>query len=467
MNDKFKADHQMCFVDMPFGIKVDPKTGAKINFDQIYNDAIKPAAKESGLECIRGDEERTGGIIHTAMFARLLLCEFVITDLTITNPIVFYELGFRHAAKPYTTIPIFATTSDLPFDVNLVRAIPYDLENGQLTEGAAKNLRHEIKKRIQQALEGPVAKDSPAFQLIPDFPGIQLSHELTDVFRDSVNYSMEFREKLRAARIQHSMEQALAELKAIENEMGELKAVESGLLVDLLLSYRDVSAWNEMVGLYDKFPSDVRDAVLIRQQYALALNRRAEAGDRDKAISVLEALLQERGSSAETYGILGRVYKDQYKEAKAARKPTAAGFLDMAIDAYKKSSECEPVDYYPGVNAITLLLQKGDENAVQEAEKLTPLVYSAVARSGGASSSDYWDQATVLELAVIERDEKMAMSVLPKVLAGAKASWMVKTTADNLDLIKDLRKEKEDTNTLSEIIAELRNRENGLSGPDK
>jgi len=63
---------------------------------------------------------------------------------------------------------------------------------------------------------------------------------------------------------------------------------------------------------------------------------------------------------------------------------------------------------------------------------------------------------------VIARDEKMAISVLPKVLVNADASWMVKTTADNLDMIKNLRKEKEDINFLNEIITELRNRENEL-----
>jgi tetratricopeptide (TPR) repeat protein len=452
---------------MPFGKKVDLKTGIEINFDQIYNEAIKPSAEESGLECIRGDEERTGGIIHRAMFARLLLCEFVIADLTTANPNVFYELGVRHAAKPYTTIPIFATIGDLPFDVHLVRAIPYDLKGGQLTDSAAASLKSELKNRIKRALvEGPVAKDSPLFELFPEFPGIQVSHELTDVFRDRVEYSNEFREKLSAARSQGSTEQALSELKNIEKELGDLKVVESGVLVDLMLSYRDVSAWDEMVALFDQLPPDVRDAVLVRQQYALALNRCAKSGNRDKAIRVLRELLQKRGPSAETYGILGRVYKDHYKEAKAAKKSMAAGYLDAAIDAYTKGFRCEPVDYYPGVNAITLLLQKGDEDAIAEAEKLTPLVSFAVARRGGASSNDYWDLATVLELAVIGRDEKMAMSVLPKLLVYAEASWMVKTTADNLDLIKDLRKEKEDINTLNKIIADLRDREKELAGDD-
>ena len=459
MKNSKKAALKLCFVDMPFGKKADPKAGIEIDFDQIYRKAIRPAAEESGLDCVRGDEERTGGIIHTAMFARLLLCEFVIADLTTANPNVFYELGVRHAAKPYTTIPIFATISDLPFDINLVRAIPYDLENGRLTDDAAEKLKGDLKSRIQRALEGPVAQDSPLFQLFTEFPGIHMSHELTDVFRDRVEYSTEFRERLKSARTLKPLENALSELKKIEEEMGDLKVVESGILVDLLLSYRDVSAWNEMVILYERLPADVKDAVIVRQQYALALNRRAKKGDRDRATALLKNLLKKRGASAETYGILGRVYKDLYKKAAQEKKRTAAAYLDNAIDAYTRGFECEPIDYYPGVNAISLLLQKGTDEALKKAEKLTPLVSFAVARKGGASSSDYWDTATVLELALIGRDDKVAFSVLPKVLVNAEAAWMVKTTADNLEMLKDLRAGKEDTSGIEEVINELREKE--------
>ncbi len=33
----------LCFVDMPFGQKPDLKRGVVVDFDQIYNEAIKPA----------------------------------------------------------------------------------------------------------------------------------------------------------------------------------------------------------------------------------------------------------------------------------------------------------------------------------------------------------------------------------------------------------------------------------------
>jgi len=85
-----------------------------------------------------------------------------------------------------------------------------------------------------------------------------------------------------------------------------------------MLSFRDVSAWDEMVGLADEFPDHLRANVLVRQQTALALNRRNQPGDRDRARQTLEGLVQEKGADPETLGILGRVHKDRYRELKKA-----------------------------------------------------------------------------------------------------------------------------------------------------
>ncbi|MGH9259942.1 MAG: TRAFs-binding domain-containing protein, partial [Acidimicrobiales bacterium] len=173
----------LCFIDMPFGRKKDPQSAVEIDFDQIYETAIKPSVEDVGLECLRGDEERTGGIIHVPMFARLLLAEYVIADLTLGNPNVFYELGVRHSARPRTTIPIYATLRGLPFDVGMIRAIPYHLVGGALTESGASELREALADRLRAALEGPPVTDSPLFELIQGFPGIELPREFTDVFR--------------------------------------------------------------------------------------------------------------------------------------------------------------------------------------------------------------------------------------------------------------------------------------------
>ena len=39
----------LCFVDMPFGQKSDLKSGVLVDFDQIYNEAIKPAIEVNRL----------------------------------------------------------------------------------------------------------------------------------------------------------------------------------------------------------------------------------------------------------------------------------------------------------------------------------------------------------------------------------------------------------------------------------
>ena len=74
---------------MSFGKKTDMASGMEIDFNQIYESAIKPAVIGAGLEPLRGDEDAVGGIIHSAMFARLLLSEYVVTNITVANPNVY------------------------------------------------------------------------------------------------------------------------------------------------------------------------------------------------------------------------------------------------------------------------------------------------------------------------------------------------------------------------------------------
>jgi tetratricopeptide (TPR) repeat protein len=460
--------HALCFVDMPFGQKSDLKSGVVVDFDQIYNEAIKPAIEGCDLEALRGDEERTGGIIHSAMFARLLLAEFVVADLTLANANVFYELGIRHTAKPFTTVPIFANISALPFDVALVRAVGYQLKNGKLTETSAQKLKTELAERLRAAIDGVATDDSPLFQLIPKFPGIDLPDEVTETFKDRIRRAEEFREILSAARLQPTLAARREALLKIQRDLGDLKTVLRSVLIELMLSFRDAEGFDEIVTLYKVFPNYLQDYVVARQQYALALNRRNQPGDREKALAILDELLKNRGPDPETLGIEGRIHKDIYKEAAQAKRITASAALDDAIEAYTKGFESDPRDYYPGVNAITLLIQKGDAPAVKEAERLLPLVSFAVARRGGASSSDYWDLATVLELACIGEDWATATRVLPKAILAATASFETATTLGNLRLLKQARERAgREVTELDGILNELSARDIELRGEEK
>ena len=143
-----KMTRPLCFVIMPFGTKPDPRTGIQVDFNDIYERGIRPGIEQAELTPLRADHEQSGGTIHSIMFERLLLCDYAIADLTTANANVFYELGIRHAARPSTTLPIMSDSTLPPFDLNMLRCLPYHLEeDGTLTEQAAIELQGNIYRR--------------------------------------------------------------------------------------------------------------------------------------------------------------------------------------------------------------------------------------------------------------------------------------------------------------------------------
>src|SRR5438067_8810140 len=110
----------LCFVLMPFGTKPD-SNGLLIDFDAVYQQLIAPAIRAANLESLRADEEMSGGIIHKPMFERLVICEYAVADLTTANANVFYELGVRHAVRPWSTVLIFGGSTRLPFAIAPLR----------------------------------------------------------------------------------------------------------------------------------------------------------------------------------------------------------------------------------------------------------------------------------------------------------------------------------------------------------
>lgn len=420
----------LCFVLMPFGQKTDA-AGATIDFDAVYRDVIAPAIADAGMEPLRADEEVVGGIIHKPMFERLVLCEYAVADLTTANANVFYELGVRHAVRPWCTVPVFGGNSRLPFDVAMLRAVPYSIgPDGR--PGRADESRAQLAKLLVEARTSR-PKDSPLFQLLEDFPDI--GHEKTDVFREQVRIAEDIKERLAAAR-----KQGIDAVRQIESELAPLEGQETGVLIDLFLSYRAVRGWEEMITLVGRMPGPVAQTVMVQEQLALALNR---AGRGEKAEEVLLKLIDHKGPSSETYGILGRVYKDRWEAAlKAGDRFAARGLLKQAIGAYLKGFEADWRDAYPGVNAVTLMELAEPPDPRREA--LVPVVRYAVERRVAAGNPDYWDHATLLELAVLARDEEGAAEALSSAMAVVREAWEAETTARNLRLIREARERRGD-----------------------
>ena len=256
-----------CFVLMPFGVKTG-HTGSPIDFDRVYDQMIRPAVEEADLDPIRADEERVGGTIHKPMFERLQLCEFAVADVTSGNPNVFYELGIRHALRPYTTALVYQRDYALPFDVASMRALPYDLL--ALEDGKARLTKRLLESRSHH-------DDSPVYEFLSDLPRDQVDHSKTDLFREQVDYSKKTKQELADACLRGTS--GLARLDEIRKGLGSLVDCEVGIIVDLFLSYRKLEGFKEMETLYHEMPTPLRRNRIIQEQRAFALNR---MGQRDR-----------------------------------------------------------------------------------------------------------------------------------------------------------------------------------------
>lgn len=421
----------LCFVLTPFGCK--PSGGGRIiDFDAIYSDVTRAAIQAANLEPLRADEEERGGIIHKPMFERLVLCEYAIADLTTANANVYYELGVRHAARPRTTVLMYAKGHGrLPFDVAPLRAIPYEVgADGRAV--SPRQLREELARRLELS-KSRSESDSPLYQLLDDYPDI--SHEKTDTFRDRVIYAEDVRGRLSQAR-----KSGLKYVRDVEDGLGALSDVEAAIVVDVFLSYRSIGAWHDMIRIEQLMDPVLRRTVLVREQLGFALNR---AGRSTEAEHVLQTLIDERGPSSETLGILGRVYKDRWEDAKGRGAIIQAeGLLRKVVNTYKLGFEADWRDAYPGVNALTFLRILDWDS--EEFVSLKSVVRYAVERKMSSGEPDYWDHATCLELAILDGDKDAAREALGDALSALREPWEAETTLKNVRIIRDAYEDREE-----------------------
>jgi len=79
-----------------------------------------------------------------------------------------------------------------------------------------------------------------------------------------------------------------------------------------------------------------------------------------------------------------------------------------------------------------------------EQQKLLPVVRYSVERRIQGGRPDFWDWATLLELAVLAREKEQATDALGQALASTQEPWELETTARNLRLIRESRKQRGD-----------------------
>ena len=312
-----------CYVSIPFGRKLNPVSGALVDYDQIYNEIIRPAVEHAGLTCSRADEFYGGTLVLKSIFSAVIGSELMIADVSAANPNVMYELGVRHATSARPTILLASSDAHVPYHLTSTYYLRYDLNpSGSVTGPAAANLMALLARAIDMSLRTPVAF-SPIFELFPEMQP-NVSAVLSGPFPKDTEGDASLGRKTRHSHV-----------SAAEQAMHKTEADPAAMLA-IIKGYREVSAWDDLVRFVDTLPENVRQLPEVVQTLALALNRRVRPGDRKRAEALLTQLIEQTGGDGETFGILGRIYKDCFRES------GESSFWRKAYEAYRKGFEVEP-----------------------------------------------------------------------------------------------------------------------------
>lgn len=163
-------EKKRCFVVMGFGMKTDYATGRMLDLNKSYRLLIKPVVESKGLECVRADEIIHSGIIDVPMYRELLKADVVIADLSTANVNAFYELGIRHALRPFTTIVVSEDKMSYPFDLNHIKINSYTHLGNAIDFDEVERFRGVLSEVLQNVLDSQLP-DSPVYtyldQLMP------------------------------------------------------------------------------------------------------------------------------------------------------------------------------------------------------------------------------------------------------------------------------------------------------------
>lgn len=95
-------------------------------YNELFEEVIKPIAEQKGFECIRADQYYTGTPILADIIASIKDSTAIIAEITPNNPNVFYEIGYSHAIGKPTILLCDKKREKLPFDLSGFRTLFYE-----------------------------------------------------------------------------------------------------------------------------------------------------------------------------------------------------------------------------------------------------------------------------------------------------------------------------------------------------
>ncbi|AYL97371.1 hypothetical protein [Mucilaginibacter celer] len=95
-------------------------------YNELYNEVIKPVSEKLRFDCIRGDEFYAGTPILLDITKSIKEATAIIAEITPDNPNVFYEIGYSHAIEKPTILLCDKRRANLPFDLSSFRTLYYE-----------------------------------------------------------------------------------------------------------------------------------------------------------------------------------------------------------------------------------------------------------------------------------------------------------------------------------------------------
>jgi hypothetical protein len=125
---------------------------------------------------------------------------------------------------------------------------------------------------------------------------------------------------------------------------------------------------------------------------------------------------------------------------KAIQSSAAGAFLEKAIEAYVQGFESDWRDYYPGINAVTLM--ECSDPPDPKREELIPVVAYSVKRRLSSKDPDYWDHASELEIYILSNQPGKAKDSLGRAITSIREKWEPETTVNNIRMIREARERR-------------------------
>src|SRR5438034_3155795 len=440
------AENGTCFVVMGFGKKTDFETGRVLDLDQSYHNLIKPSVETAGLKCIRADEIVHSWLIDVPMYEQLLKADVVVADISTSNRNALYELGVRHALRPYTTIIIAEEMmmKSPTFDLSHIVIRKYRHLGEDIGVSEAKRFTNDLAAAIQSiiATEPELRGDSPVYKFIERLtpPSVSPAAKAAAAAASATE---------RVAGAPTPVHSEL--MQRVDEAQTKCDWVQARMLIEEIREMRRAGASETSVGQQAENPED--PDVLQRLALATYKSKYPTPEEALKAARDLLKLLEPQTTNdTETLGLWGSVHKRLWELTKES------SYLDEAVRAYERGFYLRN-DYYNGINYAYLLNERA-ARPVAFAEAIADFVQARRVRQEVISICNqwlalnppaaqppagsklavirYWVLATLAEAHIGLEEEAPGQQRLEEAFAAAPEEWMKQSTGEQVTKLEAL-----------------------------